>query len=388
MHQNVFVIGATGNVGSTLLKQISKKDVDDTNQNPTRLIWIASSNKFWLPNWGVPEEIVTHIGEIYWDNPDTTLIATKAYIKDILDKYGNNWSQDGTTHIPLPEFIKRWYKHSAILVDTTAEAFDKLHWEAISPQYGFWVVTANKKPVSMVSQEVFDKLTSNHWIYDFNTTVMAWWWAVNTLRRTVNTGDTVNSIEWCFSWTLWYIAAELEKWEKTFSEIVKEAKEKGYTEPNPWDDLNGLDVARKLIILIRSAWYKIEWSDIEKKVSPFIDKRYWNLTNIQEFMQNIKDEDKRIATLYKEAKYEGMTYKYVASAFFNNNQINVSIGLKKVPLLSPIGSLKGTSNIFVMYSGIYSVTPHIIISPWAGLALTADSLRDSIVKLLPKTASR
>ncbi len=92
--------------------------------------------------------------------------------------------------------------------------------------------------------------------------------------------------------------------------------------------------------------------------------------------------------MYAEAKREGSTYKYVASAEFKNRKSKISVGLKKVPLISKIGALQWTSNIFVMHSDIYNITPHVIDSPWAWLELTANSLRNSIVKLLPRNPSR
>lgn len=91
---------------------------------------------------------------------------------------------------------------------------------------------------------------------------------------------------------------------------MAEAKALGYTEPNPWDDLNGLDVARKLLILARTAGYKVEMSDIQ--VSGFIDNSYGQVPE-SEFLKAIKAEDVSLAERYQSALETGNTLKYVAS---------------------------------------------------------------------------
>lgn len=386
MHQKVFILGASGSVGSTLLAQVVKHDIDSSNRNPTSIIGIANSTWMWLPKTGIPESFFHQIQDIKAETPQELIEKRKRLVSQLIEQEGEEISMTDTI---LSELKKMGYQSEAIIVDATASNMDSFHKSAISNNYNFGLVTANKKPVSMTPQSVFDELTANHGIYDFNTTVMAGGGAVNALRRAVNTRDAVRSLEGCFSGTLGYIASELEKWEKTFSQIVSEAKAAGYTEPNPWDDLNGLDVARKLVILIRSAGYKIEWNDIETKVEPFIPKQYGAIQDPVLFLKSIEAEDSKIADKYAEAKAQWKTYKYVASVQFDGTTFgDISVGLKLVDKESKIGSLSGTSNIILIHSDIYDITPHVIDTPGAGLELTANSIRNSIANFLPKNSSR
>lgn len=132
---------------------------------------------------------------------------------------------------------------------------------------------------------------------------------------------------------------------------MAEAKKLGYTEPNPWDDLNGLDVARKLLILARTAGYKLEMSDIE--VEGFIDNKYAEVPSDQ-FLEAIKAEDASMATRYKEALARGNTLKYVASMQIVDGKPKLKVGLQEVSKNSSIGSLQGTNNIAKIETKTYT----------------------------------
>lgn len=367
MQQKVFILGASGNVWTTLIKQIAQYDQDGIkNINPTHIVGMANSKYMFVHDRGLSKKLLLWLKE----KKDI-----KEFLKEKGEKYSNNEE--------ILEKIKLyWYFGELIIIDVTADKnIVEFHKKILSNKYCFKLVTANKNPVSLVNQETFDSLTNNHGIYDYNTAVMAWGWVVNEIRRAINAHDTIQSIEGCFSGTLGYIASKLEEG-IAFSEVVKDAYEKWYTEPNPWDDLNGLDVARKLIILVRTAGYNVEMKDI--KVEPFIDKKYAEVQGgINDFLKAIQKEDKNFSEKYKEASKKWNTFKYVASMQKIKGKLLLQVALKEVPLNSQIGSLKGTSNITVIYTDIYKDEPHVIIAPWAGLEKTARGLRDAIADMIP-----
>jgi len=371
MHQKVFILGASGNVGSTLVKQIAEHDQDGTkNVNPTHIIGMANSKYAVFHDRGFSKKLLLTLKD-------------KESIKSFLEEKGKRYENSETI---LEELKKLGYFGEVIIVDATADKnIIDFHYKVLSEKYRYKLVTANKNPASLGSQAVFDALTLHHGIYDYNTAVMAWGWVVNELRRAVNAHDSVQSIEWCFSGTLGYIADKLEAG-IPFSKVVKDAYEKGYTEPNPWDDLNGLDVARKLIILVRTAGYKLEMEDIE--IIPFIDKKYGEIEWKEAFFESIQAEDELFQKTYSDAEKKGNTFKYVASMKKEKWKLLLQVGLQEVPKNSQIGSLKGTSNITVIYTDIYKDEPHIIIAPWAGLEKTARGLRDAIADMIPDDFTR
>ena len=128
----------------------------------------------------------------------------------------------------LRELKKMGHGGEVIIVDVTAakgEAITKFHLDAVSPEYGFSISTANKNVVSLGNQVTFDTVTGAHGLYDYNTAVMAGAGPVDFLKGAKDTHDRVLSIEGCFSGTLGYIASELEKGEKTFDQVYCEEVE-------------------------------------------------------------------------------------------------------------------------------------------------------------------
>lgn len=316
MRQKVFILGATGNVGSELVRQMAQKDGNGHHVNPTDIIGFADSKRMYVTKYGIHEqEELQEMTEQAVEN-DTIRAFIKARVRDII-------SQQGVEYSKYEDILRALYDagHTGelIIVDTTAtkgEDIIKFHIDALN-KYHFKVVTANKNPVAFATQDQFNELTKTHGNYDYDTTVMAGAGAVDRIGQAQLTDDDILSIEGCFSGTLGYIASELEKGEKKFSQIVTDALVAGYTEPHPWDDLSGLDVARKLLILARSAGLMVDMKDVE--VQGFVDEKYGKIQNVPEFLKAIEQEDVSMALKYREARERGNTLKYVASLIREEN---------------------------------------------------------------------
>jgi len=143
----------------------------------------------------------------------------------------------------------------------------------------------------------------------------------------------------------------------SFSAEVKKAKELGYTEPDPRDDLNGLDVARKLTILARLAGLEIE-SPTSFPVQSLIPKELESCKSGDEFMEKLPQFDDQMEKLKKEAADEGKVVRFVGS--IDVGKKNVKVGLEKFDASHPIAALKGSDNIISFYTKRYGDNPLIV----------------------------
>jgi homoserine dehydrogenase len=235
--------------------------------------------------------------------------------------------------------------------------------------------------------ETFEVITANPHRYKYNTTVMAWWGAVPYFQESHGLSENIESVEGTFSGTLAYVCSELEKWEKPFSQIVEEAKDKGYTEPHPIDDLNGEDVKRKLLILLRSAGIRIREDEIE--LNWLVDSKQYEDMDIATFMEAIKQEDERIKESVRNALSEWKVPRYVASYQNESGNMVAKVWLEFVSKDSELGNLKWTANKVLVFTSqrtpLSSNVPHVIQSPWAWTPKTAASVRSDLLYLLNGT---
>ena len=191
----------------------------------------------------------------------------------------------------------------------------------------------------------------------------------------VETGDRIQSIEGIFSGTLAYLFNVFDG-SKPFSRIVLEAKESGYTEPDPRDDLNGMDVARKLTILARESGRDLELSDLS--IESLVPDALIDLS-IDQFQEKLKDYDSEIQARYLNAKDNNLTLRYVASIDQNND---IFIGLKEFPLDHPFSNIQLTDNIVKIQSDRYADNPLIVQGPGAGAGVTAAGISADIINLI------
>ena len=264
----------------------------------------------------------------------------------------------------------------AIMIDCTASEF-------IASQYTEWlsrgihVITPNKKAFSG-SFESYRALQaaadegSAHYFYE--TTVGAALPIITTLCDLIQTGDEVHSVQGIFSGTLAYLFNVYDG-SRPFSDIVREARENGFTEPDPRDDLSGMDVARKLTILARELGEPIEIGDFP--VQNLVPEGLRDCS-IDEFLERLPEYDGEIDALYRDAVKQDKRLRYVARFDAGGN---ASVGLEAVDTDHPFSNINLTDNIVQFKSDRYSANPLVVQGPGAGPEVTAAGVFADLLRL-------
>ncbi|MBI2550388.1 hypothetical protein HYV83_04380 [Candidatus Woesearchaeota archaeon] len=356
--QDVFIVGATGRVGRKLIEQLIQNCDTDPGKHthPTRIVGLASSKHYLFNSEGLSSE----------------------QVRQFSSKKGA-----GNEYNSLDELINVSYErnvlHPFVFIDVTAvQDIAGFHLKLVE-QTPHKVVTANKNPLALSDYGVFRRLTKSPLKYDYRCSVMAGAEAVVFLRDLRDVNDRPQLIQGCLSGTLGYICSQLE--DRPFSEILAEAHQKGYTEPHPRDDLNGLDVARKLLILARTAGYNVSLSDV--KVKPFIPEEFLGEDDVAAFLNSARQLDEHFANLTTAAAKSGNVLRYVAKMDAREGVLTVS--LQEVSRNSQLGTLQGTLNKLMVVSRTYPMSaPYSIEAPGAGLEVTAQNIRRGLLALLPE----
>ncbi|MGQ0649328.1 MAG: bifunctional aspartate kinase/homoserine dehydrogenase I [Gemmatimonadaceae bacterium] len=260
-----------------------------------------------------------------------------------------------------------------IVVDVTAEHTVSALMFGLSA--GMDVVMANKRPLGgplSDARSLLDLAASQGRRLLHETTVGAGLPIIDTFHKLLESGDRVHRIEGCTSGTIGFLMSELQHG-KRFSDAVHKARQLGYTEPDPRDDLSGMDVARKALILARLMGFRGELGDV--RVEPLMpdEARAWSR---EEFLRRLPELDSVWATKLEQAKSRGLVLRYVATA----TRQRVSVELRAVPSSSPFAGLRGTDNQVVFTTTRYRENPLIITGPGAGPAVTAAGVLNDIRK--------
>lgn len=208
---------------------------------------------------------------------------------------------------------------------------------------------------------------------------------ISPLKEMIQTGDEVVKIEGIFSGTLSYIFNEFSTVAPNtakFSEVVSVAKEKGYTEPDPRDDLNGLDVARKVTILARISGLPVE-SPTSFPVQSLIPKQLESVASADEFMEKLPNFDDQMDALKSEAAKEGKVLRFIGTVDVASKSTSVQI--VKYDASHPFASLKGSDNVISIQTKRYP-NPLIIQGAGAGADVTAMGVLGDIIKIAQRVA--
>ncbi|KAJ8769954.1 hypothetical protein K2173_009036 [Erythroxylum novogranatense] len=244
---------------------------------------------------------------------------------------------------------------------------------------GIHIITPNKKANSGPLDQ-YQKLRSlqrqfyTHYFYE--ATVGAGLPIVSTLRGLLETGDKILRIEGIFSGTLSYIFNNFEG-ARGFSDVVAEAKQAGYTEPDPRDDLSGTDVARKVIILARESGLKLELADIP--VESLVPEPLKASASAEEFMRQLPQFDQDIAKKRQEAEKAGDVLRYVGVVDVVGKEGRVELCRYKRD--HPFAQLSGSDNIIAFTTTRYREQPLIVRGPGAGAQVTAGGVFSDILRL-------
>ena len=258
------------------------------------------------------------------------------------------------------------YNGEVIIADCTSSenvVDNYIEWASL----GFHIVTPNKK-ANTRELKFYKNLKNQNIKYYYETTVGAGLPVINSLQSLIETGDSIIEVEAVLSGTLSYIFNNL-KTEK-FSDIVNQAYNAGYTEPDPRDDLSGMDVARKALIISREMGLSFELSDIT--IESLFPQELNNLS-IPDFLNEISKKDDEISKLKK----ENNKLAYIA----NISTKGININLKNVDASNPFYSLSGTDNMVVIKSNRYNNNPLVIKGPGAGVEVTAAGVFADIIRI-------
>jgi homoserine dehydrogenase len=339
-----------GNIGGTLLRQILETRPTVAERTGLRLVPVAVADVSGLlyAAEGLPEATLT-----------AALEATR----------------DGGTLAALPDLrpladLPAVLRPGAILADLTASPKTAPTLRAALAA-GCGVVLANKIPLAGSWDEAAPLLTHPRLRYE--VTVGAGLPVIQTLHELRDTGDAITLIEGCVSGTLGYLCAELERG-VPYSQAVAQARAFGYTEPDPRDDLSGKDVARKTLILARTAGWPLEAHHLT--VEPLYSEALAGLS-IEAFMAAATTLDAVYAARVAEAQAQGNVLRYVARVTPEGGEV----GLTAVERDGPLGALRGPGNYIALHTTRYRPLPLALSGPGAGREVTAAGVLGDILKL-------
>ncbi len=370
MREIPIVILGLGNVGSALLHQILDTRAVLARRARLRLtpIGLADSQGLLLDPTGLPDEALHAALRAKTDGrPLSTLVGQDGilpYLGDVLQP-GTPVGQDGI----LP-YLGDVLQPGTILVDVTASPKTEPTLRA-ALDAGCGLVLANKIPLAGPWAKAKPFFEHPHLRYE--ATVGAGLPVISTLHYLLDTGDQVTAIEGCLSGTLGYLCTELERG-VPYSAAVSQARSLGYTEPDPREDLNGRDVARKMLILARIAGWPLEMADLT--VEPLYPERLVSVST-EEFMAATPTLDEQYIARIGEAQARGQTLRYVARVGPDGGEV----GLVAVPHDSPLGALRGPANHVAFRTARYAEIPLIVSGPGAGPKITAAGVLGDIINL-------
>lgn len=354
---NIAIFGH-GNVGGTLIDQILKSSDTIAKRKGIDLnvFAVANSRKIVLNKKGIPKT---------WKS----VIETKGIGYKLEDVF---------------EFAKENHLENLIVVDNTASQDFVAHYFDFV-ENGFDIVSSNKIANTLgfdYYQLLREDLVKNQKQYLYETNVGAGLPLIDTIKLLHLSGENITRIKGVFSGSLSYIFNTFSEVNTPFSQILKDAMLKGFTEPDPREDLSGNDVGRKLLILARELELSNEFSDI--KIQNLIPELLQE-GEVDYFLKNLDMLDDKFNEIKKNQK-EGHVLRYVGDLHGNLQKEKglLDVKLISVPKESALGQVKGSDSIIEIYTESYGENPLVIQGAGAGSAVTARGVFGDILRIAEK----
>ena len=346
---NVFLLGI-GLVGGNLLEQIKQQQPKLLKEKhlKIKLAGVANSKKMLFVREGI--DIATFREKLMTEGKESSL-----------EEFKNE--------------IMRLNMYNSIFVDCTAnDRSAGLYAELLNANVS--IVAANKVAASSEYENyaMLKKTAKRKGAkFLFETNVGAGLPIISTLNDLVNSGDTILKIEAVLSGTLNYIFNTISE-KIPLSQTIRMSQEQGFAEPDPRIDLSGVDVARKLLILVRESGYPFEMKDI--KINTFIPAKYFE-GSVDDFWKHIPEMDAEFEVKRKKLAAEGRFWRFVAKF----DQGKAEIGLQEIAAGHPFADLQGSNNLVMFTTERYQEYPMIIKGYGAGAAVTAAGVFADIIRV-------
>lgn len=369
---DMFVLGA-GGVGSQFLRQLAHLP------NAPTLVLVSNSSKTvtsLAPKYDAIPALEWHS----CSGPSYTVNSPR-------------WTEAQVINY-LSDLRKTTHGGKCVLVDNTSDPVIAGSYPSFLAS-GISIVTPNKKAFSSTFDHwkaIFNAAAENKALVYHESTVGAGLPIISTLRDLIATGDRVQRIEGVFTGTLSYLfnnfspvnppSTSGDAKQKPWSEHVAEARLLGYTEPDPRDDLNGMDVARKCTILARVAGVEVPGPDsfpVDNQIPQELRDIPPTPEGINEFMSRLADYDQEMEKIQNSATEEGKVVRYVGAIDVEAKEVTVS--LRKIDKDSSIAGLKGSDNIINFYTERYGKLPLVVQGAGAGGPVTAMGVTADLLKV-------
>jgi aspartokinase/homoserine dehydrogenase 2 len=355
----VLVVGR-GNIGSAWLSLYRRLRERINEQMDVRIIGILNSTRMWLDYNGLELD--------HWEAS--------------FDKFARPYELSQL----IPELPNAPYDELVMLDLTDAVPVAQLYPSFFAN--GLHIISANKRAGASGESQYNEIRTiqreyEREWYY--NTTVGAGLplnYALNDLR---NSGDTIRSISGIFSGTMSWLFENFNA-EVKFSDLVREAKARGLSEPDPREDLTCQDIVRKLLILAREIGLNLDWKDID--VESLLPEQLEDIP-LDEFMRRLPELDDSMHDLYLDAQKTGKVPRLLASfAVQEDDSVRARVGIEYIPEGDMLANLIPGENIFVIYTDWYHEMPLVISGPGAGKEVTAGGVQSDLNQLLSRLSNR